>query len=382
MNHFTCYDIDGKELKSVYQWDQNRYIEIAGLEPWSDSSVHLNFTNTKHKSCYSVVTTKVNDRYVGVIPNELTCIPDSIVMMIYQTNGDAENVTLGETKISVKPRQMPMDYEYVPTDGVIAIATGFVLENGVLFLADNGQKIGTGARIGGGGEAAPVGDANLILEGVCAGVVGSVDLVTENRWDYWQETNDDEKETATVVAKPTSSCLLLACAMHRGDSAYPSISIDGDGWSKVVDSVPMTLSGGQTQQIAVWSKRVTRGSHAVTVSHDSSRMSLKVIALYEAKNFLNVVANELIGANPYTPPSTTGKRRLYLLSAFYATGSTVVHTANYTGSLDLRSATETRFSVFYDYQPELETTPNFLCNPWYSDMNNCITLDIYDEEAT
>ena len=111
MNHFTCYDIDGKELKSVYQWDQNRYIEIAGLEPWNDSSVHLNFTNTKHKSCYSVVTTKVNDRYVGVIPNELTCIPDSIVMMIYQTNGDAENFTLGETKISVKPRQMSMDYE-------------------------------------------------------------------------------------------------------------------------------------------------------------------------------------------------------------------------------------------------------------------------------
>ena len=270
----------------------------------------------------------------------------------------------------------------MPTDGVIAIATGFVLENGVLFLADNGQKIGTGTRIGGGGEAAPVGDANLILEGICAGVVGSVDLVPENRWAYWQETNDDAKETATVVATPFADCILLACAMHRGDSAYLSISIEGDGWSKVVDSVPIGLSGGQTQQIAVWSKRVTKGSYAVTVSHASSRLSLKVITLYEAQN-LNVVANEVVGeTNPYTPPSTTGKRRLYLLSAIYANGSTVVHTAQNTGNLDLRSATETRFSVFYDYQPELETTPSFLCSPWYSDMNNCITLDIYDEEAT
>ena len=190
----------------------------------------------------------------------------------------------------------------------------------------------------------------------------SLRFVPMNRWDYWQETDDDAKTTATVTANPSAPCLLVAAAMHRD-----TVSIEGDGWTKVVDS-QSAIGTNINQYITVWTKQVSAGSHSVTVTQSSeARMSLKAIALYQAAN-LTLIDNTVLASVPYTPAAKNGKRRLYLLSSVYASGASNPPnsvTATYSG-IDLKSANELRFSAFYDYNTESSAVPSFS----YQDTSN------------
>lgn len=190
-------------------------------------------------------------------------------------------------------------------------------------------------------------------------------LVPVNRWNFWQETNDNAKTTATLTATPTASCLLVAAVMHRGNT----VSIGGDGWTKVIDGKWTTL-GSYDQQITVWTKSVSAGTHSVTVTQSTeSGMSMKLIALYEAAG-LTVVDDALLATVPYTPAAKTCKRRLYALSSVYASTADDppnAVTASYSG-IDLRIAGELRFSAFYDYDTESSAVPSFS----YFDSNNYV----------
>lgn len=190
-----------------------------------------------------------------------------------------------------------------------------------------------------------------------------------NLWNYWQETNDDLKTTATVTATPTAPCLLIAAAMCRDE-----VSIDGDGWTKI-----QTLDI-EEQKIVVWTKPVSAGTYSVTVNQNSSvRLSLKVICIYRCSS-ISLIDDNLISSFPYVPSESNGKRRLYLISSQYKGDSNAI-TVTDSGNIDLRSAVEGRFSAFYDYQPELKTTPIFGVN--LSDYNtntaNALTFDIEEE---
>lgn len=199
-------------------------------------------------------------------------------------------------------------------------------------------------------------------------------LVPVNRWNFWQETDDDAKTTATVTATPTASCLLVAAVMHRD-----AVSIVGDGWTKVVDS-QAAIGGDISQQITVWTKSVSAGTHSVTVTQSSEvRMSVKIIALYEADG-LTLVDNTVLASVPYTPTAKTGKRRLYALSAVYASSSDDPPnsvTASYSG-IDLRIAGELRFSAFYDYDTEGSTVPSFsyFQSDYTANSMNALVFDI------
>ena len=195
-------------------------------------------------------------------------------------------------------------------------------------------------------------------------------------WNCWQETNDDVKTTATVTAEPINSCLLVVAAMCRDE-----VSIDGDGWTKIVESV---AAEGFTQKIVVWAKPVSKGTYTVTVNQASSaRLSLKAMAIYKCSS-LSLIDNTLISAFPHTPTASSGKRRLYMLSGFYATGSNnTINIANANG-LVLGSAEELRFSIFYDYQPELNAVPVFgtgtnSYNDTDANTAQILTFDIEEE---
>ena len=199
-------------------------------------------------------------------------------------------------------------------------------------------------------------------------------FVPMNRWNYWQETDDNAKTTATVTANPSAPCLLVAAVMHRDET----VSIEGDGWTKVVKSQDATSGGAYNQWITVWTKPVAAGSHSVTVTQSSeARMSLKAIALYQAES-LTIVDNTVLASVPYTPAAKTGKRRLYALSSVRAATDTIAVTASYSG-IDLRSANEIRFSAFYDYDTESSAVPSFSyysSNDYLANSMNALVFDI------
>lgn len=192
-----------------------------------------------------------------------------------------------------------------------------------------------------------------------------------NLWNYWQGTEGNQT-TSAVTATPTDRCLLLAAVMHRGN-----VEIVGDGWTKLISVSAIYENENIDQRITVWTKAVEKGSYVVTVNQASSvRLNLKVIALYKADS-VSVVENTAIASFPFTPTATTGKRRLYLLSSIFTSGTTAAITVSSSGTLDLQKAERTRFSVFYDYQPEENVTPVFGTSVSYNaNTSNAITLDI------
>lgn len=224
------------------------------------------------------------------------------------------------------------------------------------------------------GEAEVIYRLTSFYDGVpgIGSVVRNVPYMTYSGWTWWQETNDDAKTTATVTPAPTAPCLLVVAAMHRD-----TVSIEGDGWIKIVDS-QSAIGTDINQKITVWKKHVSAGEYTITVNQISSvRMSVKSIILYNASD-ITLIDNTVLASVPYTPAAKTGKRRLYLLSAIYASSNAV--TATYSG-IDLKSANELRFSAFYDYEPDVSAVPSFsyYLSDYPANSMNALVFDIEEE---
>lgn len=207
------------------------------------------------------------------------------------------------------------------------------------------------------------------------GVVRNVPLVTYTGWNWWQDVDDEAKTTTTVTPTVTAPCLLVIAAMHRD-----TVSIEGDGWTKVVDS-QSAIDTDINQQITVWTKHVSAGQYSITVNQDSSvRLSVKSIMLYNASD-ITLIDNTVLASVPYTPAAKTGKRRLYLLSSVYGPSSSSTSsysiTATYSG-IDLKSANELRFSAFYDYEPDVNAVPSFsyYSSSYTANSMNALVFDI------
>lgn len=209
------------------------------------------------------------------------------------------------------------------------------------------------------------------LGNVLIGVSGSALALP---WVYTQETDDNAKISVTLTINPAADCLLVATAMSRSEA-----SISGDGWV-TVNSGDMDSS----QRITVWYKKVSAGTHTVTVTQTSSvRMSLKLMCIYNAES-LTVVDNVVALSVPINPTATTTKRRLYLLSSVYAAldGTPAAVTVS-DNSAALEAAEELRFSAFYDDEPESGVTPTFgyYSSNYTANSINMISFDI-EEETT
>lgn len=225
--------------------------------------------------------------------------------------------------------------------------------------------------------------AVIIANGIDAEIpLGIAEWKTLTKWNYWQDDDDNAKTTTTVTATPTASCYLLAEVMYRGEN----MTISGDAWTEIAKVTFDSGDGDSPQTLAVYGKKVKAGTYEVTATQDTSvRMNLKLIALYDAKS-VSVVEKKVIAEYPYTPPATTGKRRLYLVTFYWINTSTNKHFKDIeAGELDLMTAETTRTFAHYDYQPELGITPTFDVDEglnYSTDHPNTdaiITLDIEEE---
>ena len=199
------------------------------------------------------------------------------------------------------------------------------------------------------------------------------DVKPWNFWDIWSSNEEDAKSTATINVTPSMNCLLMVAVMHRG-----TVTIAGDGWTKVVTSQPALDNGAGVQWITVWTKNVPAGSYSVTVNQSqSARMGLKVIAFYSDNVSVSIAEDHAIAAFPYTPTAKTGKRRLYLLSSFWTSSeSTAIQATSY-GNLDLQLSYGVRFTMCWDYLPEIAITPTFTYVASYdTNSANSLVLDI------
>lgn len=194
-------------------------------------------------------------------------------------------------------------------------------------------------------------------------------------WDIWSSNEEDAKSTATINVTPSMNCLLMVAVMHRG-----TVTIAGDGWTKVVTSQPALYNGAGAQWITVWTKTVPAGSYSVTVDQSqSNRMGLKVIAFYSDNVNVSIAEDRgAIAEFPYTPTAKTGKRRLYLLSGIWTQNeNTAVIKATSYGNLDLQLSYGVRFTMCWDYLPEIAITPTFTYGSSYdTNSANSLVLDI------
>lgn len=150
MIDLACYDEQGNVLNELYQWDVGRKIEVRGLDVRTGYVVRFNFTNDRFDVVYSVQAEKTGDNYTGVIPNEIVRDSRTIMMYAYLISESGERLTAGAKRIWVNPRQKPETYEYTPTTSIVEVATGLVINNGMIYLARDGIRFGDGVMLGGG----------------------------------------------------------------------------------------------------------------------------------------------------------------------------------------------------------------------------------------
>lgn len=147
MLKIKCYDGDGNIVNHIYQWDQNRYIELRDLDVWVNSTVYFNFSTPGNSTVYSVQACRVDDYYYATVPNDILEQCNPIVVRVYQTTAQNESMTISTFKISVVPRQRPLGYDYTPNNTPVRIADGIVNDGGTLYLVSDGEVIGDGTQV-------------------------------------------------------------------------------------------------------------------------------------------------------------------------------------------------------------------------------------------
>lgn len=260
------------------------------------------------------------------------------------------------------------------TTELTTIATDIYGRNVKAAIHDALEKINTemeSLEPGGGGEAQMIGCPDDIERVVMATDVGNP--VPTIGWDCVQDNSDGDWTFDELSIVAAASGLLVCVAFHRKEAG-----IDGYGWTRVATS-PGIDPTNRNQRITVWTKPVTAGTYSAKVTQTTSgQMTMKLMVLYGAQE-LTVSDSCIINPLPYTPPAKIGKRRLYVLSSAYAASWIAPYAILTTvpSTLDLQRMEELRFSVFYDYQPEIQAVPSFdyYTTP-YEDNINLLVLDV------
>lgn len=177
----TCYTSSDKCMESIYQWDANRVIKIAGVDFDDSLTYQVHFCNRRSATAFVLAPTRgtiqinnINtDVLITEIPIELLEMPDAIDVYIYSIDGNDEMMTVAGGKIIVCPRQRPADYVSQSTGGVLDVANGFVVLDGLLYLARDGVPIGTGIDVSSGTSGGSMtGQMAVILDGTPPSPVG------------------------------------------------------------------------------------------------------------------------------------------------------------------------------------------------------------------
>lgn len=214
---------------------------------------------------------------------------------------------------------------------------------------------------GGGGNASS--SVNLFVEAI-AGFSKKCDIryQPDSEWAYTQMSERGTWSTKTLSITVTDSCYLVAVATHRDNSA---ITVDGDGWTKIVET---QRCADRAQWLTAYAKAVDSGTHSVTMRQASASWSgMKLLAIYNCSGF-TTISNEISSSSSYTAPTSTGKRRLYMLDKIYTSPSI------YTNTSGLLGAEAGDFSVYYGKRRQQGITPTF--DNLDNNNSHAVTLDI------
>lgn len=197
---------------------------------------------------------------------------------------------------------------------------------------------------------------------------------------YAQMNGDPNTTQENVEITVYSNCILLGCVMHRGP-----INIVESGWSELIDSMHIDPTDND-QTITVFAKSVSSGTYSITaVSEESKKKSIKIIALYGVSG-VRVVDNVLLSTVPYSASAKTDcKKRLYLASSQYASGSGTPMAITFSNLNDIDAAKieELRFSAVYEYGGLDAPSPEISYwspSDYISNSMNVITIDLIEEE--
>lgn len=195
---------------------------------------------------------------------------------------------------------------------------------------------------------------------------------------YYQTGNNGAAATSATLVSPGKTVIdatSLAITMYRSEKTF---SIDG--YSLIADSNAM-CPGESYQQITVYKKDFSADSvlDSLTISQtentrgDVNRLDILNVILAGNNITLTLIDNALVAELPYSPPIKTGKRRLYVMSSFYANNNNQndpIYTLSATG-LDMQSDGFSRLKVWYDYNPTINITPIL-------DKDTTVSSDSYD----
>ena len=242
----SCYTSLNEKMNDVFQWDANRIIKITGVDFDDECVYQVHFCNRRSKTAFvlepEIDTITINGSSVKVlvteIPIELLEMPDAIDVYIYAIGDGDERATVASGKIIVSPRQRPSDYVSETTGNVLAVANGFVVVDGMLYLARDGVAIGTGIDIPQGGTP-QVGRAVGVTSGTMLTRVGQAQRATtvidmaEEAW----ETGSGNINTGTFDNELTTRLRcnsFTAIPPNRYDAILSAFSSGSVGLESVI----------------------------------------------------------------------------------------------------------------------------------------------------
>lgn len=217
----TCYTSSNDRMEGAYQWDANRVIKIAGIDFDDNLTYQVHFCNRRSNTAFvlspTIDTIKVGDINTKVlvteIPIELLEMPDAIDVYIYSIDNNDEMMTVASGKIVVSPRQRPADYVSQSTGGMLDVANGFVMIDGLLYLARDGVPIGTGIEIPSGSGGSMSGQLTAFLGGASQPPAG---YVSEPGFVY----TDTAASSAQFTVLRAGHFKLMVIALNSEASTY------------------------------------------------------------------------------------------------------------------------------------------------------------------
>lgn len=111
----SCYDVNGKRLKSLTQWDHGLSLMITGVQV--DPAPEIRYSNKKRGEAICVDSEVRNSNELwSVIPDELLQDPLPITVQVFYSYETGDSKTEYQFRIPVAPAAKPDCYAYTPSE--------------------------------------------------------------------------------------------------------------------------------------------------------------------------------------------------------------------------------------------------------------------------
>lgn len=116
-----CYDLKGKLIENLTQWDQNQYIVIKDLPALSTAPL-VHFQNMESTEALVVKTTLEDNEVTVQVPNKLLQESLRIDAYVYYYEELTSARSIAIVRIPVRKRAKPSDYLYVENIDITSVA--------------------------------------------------------------------------------------------------------------------------------------------------------------------------------------------------------------------------------------------------------------------